>query len=102
MLLDKDALVFSECYNDEISYQLTNILAPNLATMADKLMKYGREIEVFEGKIGGWMYFKPVLIEEKTFYVVIFNKHIDRIDEINFALPELTQKIKNVLQTFFI
>lgn len=102
MLLDKDALVFSECYNDDISYQLTNILAPNLATMADKLMKYGREIEVFEGKIGGWMYFKPVLIDGKKFYLVIFNKHIDRIEEINFALPELTQKIKNILQTFFI
>jgi GTPase SAR1 family protein len=102
MLLDKDALVFSECYNDDISYQLTNILAPNLATMADKLMKHGREVEVFEGKIGGWIYFKPLLLDEKTFYIVIFNKHIDSIEEINFALPELTQKIKNVLQTFFI
>jgi hypothetical protein len=111
ILLDKDALCFSEISCDDASHQLSNIVAPSLATMADKLMKYGSEIEVFEGKIGeidkigGWIFFKPLLFEgsdEKRYYIVIFNKRIDRIEEINFALPDLTQKIKNVLETFFI
>ena len=104
ILLDKDALCFSEISCDETSYKLSNLLAPNLATMADKLMKYGREIVIFEGKIGGWIYFKPLLFEgsdETIYYIVIFNKSADHIEEINYALPELSQKIKNVLETFF-
>ena len=102
LLLDEDALIFSETSYDQESYQLLNIITPRLATMADKLMKYGKEIEVFEGKIGGWIYFKPISIKNKTFYIVLFNKRIERIEEINFALPELTEKIANTLQTFFI
>ncbi len=102
LLLDQDALIFSECYHDPESYQLVNIIAPRLATMADKLMKYGKEIEVFEGKIGGWIYFKPISIKNKTFYIILFNKVVETVEEINFALPNLTEKITNTLQAFFI
>jgi len=102
LLLDTDALVFSEMTHDPESYQISNILSPHLATMADKLLKYGKEIEVFEGKIGGWIYFKPLFIRQKTFYLVIFNKKSDSFEEINFALPQLTEKIANTLQTFFV
>lgn len=102
ILLDKDALCFSELSCDDTSYQLSNIVAPNIAAMTDKLMKYGREIEVFEGKIGGWIYFKPLQFDGKKYYIVIFNRNVDRIEEINYTLPELSQKIKNILETFFI
>ncbi len=102
LLLDEDALIFSECSHDPESYRLLNIITPRLATMADKLSKYGKDIEVFEGKIGGWVFFKPLFIQNKTFYIVIFNKNKENINEINFALPELTEKITNTLQTFFI
>jgi hypothetical protein len=102
LLLDEDALIFSEASNDPESYQLLNIITPRLATMADRLLKYGKEIEVFEGKIGGWVFFKPLTIKKKMFYIVIFNKKFESLDEINFALPDLTEKISNTLQTFFI
>ncbi|MHA1132031.1 MAG: ADP-ribosylation factor-like protein [Candidatus Helarchaeota archaeon] len=102
LLLDEDALIFSEVSNDQESYQLLNIITPRLATMADKLVKYGKEIDVFEGKIGGWVYFKPLNIKDKTFYIVVFNKNIHSFEEINFALPDFTDKITNTLQTFFI
>ena len=102
LLLDQDALIFSEAYHDEDNYQLSNLIAPQLATMADKLLKYGKDIQVFEGKIGGWIYFKPLNVGDKKFYIVIFNKHIDRIDEIDFALPELTEKMENTLKAFFV
>jgi hypothetical protein len=102
LLLDKDALIFGESYLNEEDYQLSNIIAPHLATMADKLMKYGKEIEVFEGKIRGWILFKSLDIRNQKFYIVIFNKNIETFDEINFALPELTEKIANILQAFFI
>jgi len=102
LLLDKDALIFSETYHDEENYNLTNLIAPHLATMADKLMKYGKDIEMFEGKIRGWIYFKPLILEGKRFYLVIFNKNIASMDEINYALPDLTQKIANTLQTFYL
>lgn len=102
LLLDKDALIFSESYHDADNYELSNLIAPHLATMADKLFKYGKEIEVFEGKIKGWIYFKPIDVAGRTFYIVIFNKHIESLEEINYALPDLTQKITNTLQTFFI
>lgn len=102
LLLDKDALIFSESYRDNESYQLSNLIAPHLATMADKLMKYGKDIEVFEGKIRGWIYFKPITLGEKIFYIVVFNEKSDYLEEINSALPKLTEKIANTLQTFFI
>ena len=102
LLLDKDALIFSECYQDERCYELSNLLAPHLATMADRLVKYGKEIEIFEGRIGGWIYFKPINVGNKTFYIVVFNQKIDSFEEINYALPDLTKKIANSLQTFFI
>ncbi len=102
LLLDEDALIFSEASNDPESYQLLNIITPRLATMADRLLKYGKEIEVFEGKIGGWVFFKPLTIKNKMFYIVIFNKKFESLDEINYALPDLTEKISNTLHTFFI
>ncbi|NVM31653.1 MAG: hypothetical protein HWN65_22640 [Candidatus Helarchaeota archaeon] len=102
LLLDEDALIFSESFRDKETYELSNIIAPRLATMADRLMKYGKEIEVFEGKIGGWIYFKPISIREKKFYVVVFNKQVESVEEINISLPEFTVKIANALQTFFI
>lgn len=102
LLLDEDALIFSETYRDKETYELSNIIAPRLATMADRLMKYGKEIEVFEGKIGGWIYFKPISIRKKKFYIVVFNKQVESVEEINLALPEFTIKIANALQTFFI
>ncbi len=102
LLLDRDALIFSESFRDEDNYQLSNLIAPHLATMADKLMKYGKDIQVFQGKIRGWIYFKPVDIGEKKFYIVIFNKFAESLDEIDFALPELAEKMANTLQAFFL
>ncbi len=102
LLLDEDALIFCERFQNPESYELLNIIAPRLATMADKLMKYGKEIELFEGKIKGWVYFKPLMVTNKIFYIVIYNKQVDSFEGINLALPELTQKISNTLHTFFI
>ncbi|MHA1132032.1 MAG: ADP-ribosylation factor-like protein [Candidatus Helarchaeota archaeon] len=102
LLLDDNALLFGHCSKNADSYNICQIISPHLATMADKIIKYGTTFEIFQVKVGGWVFFRDVQIEQKRFYLVIYNDQAESIQEIDNYLPQLAKQITNLIQSFFL
>jgi hypothetical protein len=101
LLLDDNALLFGQCSKSNDSYNICQIISPHLAIMADQIIKYGKIFEIFQIKVGGWAFFRDLNIEDKRFYIVIYNNHADSIKTIDKNLPQFTERISNIIQSFF-
>ncbi len=102
LLLDDNALLFGQYSTNEESCNICQIISPHLATMADKIIKYGTTFEIFQVKIGGWAFFRDIEIKNRRFYLVIYNNREDSIKIIDENLPQFSSQISNILETFFI
>jgi hypothetical protein len=103
-LLDENALILGQFFEDQESFDICQIAAPHLATMADKIIKYGTNFEVFQLKIGngGWVFFRDLEIQKKRFYLILYNKKIESFEQIDQALPQFAKSIANIIESFFI
>jgi len=104
LLLDENALLFGQYFTNQDAYDVCQIVSPHLAIMADRVNKYGTNFEVFQLKLreGGWVFFRDISIENKRFYLVLYNEQPDSIRTIEKDLPSFIQQVSNTIQTFFV
>ena len=104
LLLDENALLFGQYFKTQDSFDVCQIVSPHLAIMADRINKYGMNFEVFQMKLreGGWVFFRDISIENKRFYLVLYNDQSESIKTMEKDLPPFIQQVSNTLQTFFI
>ncbi|NVM55547.1 MAG: hypothetical protein HWN66_17705 [Candidatus Helarchaeota archaeon] len=105
LLLDENALLFGQYFQDKESYEICQIVSPHLATMADKVIKHGATFDLFQVKMGGgagWVFFRDISIEDKRFYLIAHNTKADNIRLIDENLPQFEQKVTNTIKSFFI
>ncbi|MFX1295022.1 MAG: ADP-ribosylation factor-like protein [Promethearchaeota archaeon] len=103
LLLDDNALLFGQYSLNQESLKICQIISPHLANMADKIIKYGTTFEIFQAKIkNGWIFFRDLQIENKRFYIIIYNTNVASIEEIDSKLPQFIQQISNTIKSFFI
>ncbi|MHA1263904.1 MAG: ADP-ribosylation factor-like protein [Candidatus Helarchaeota archaeon] len=103
-LLDENALILGQFYKTRESYEICQITAPHLATMADKIIKYGTTFEIFQVKIGngGWVFFRDLEIEKKRFYLILYNEKAESLQLIDQLLPSFVDNISVIIESFFI
>ncbi|MHA1649322.1 MAG: ADP-ribosylation factor-like protein [Candidatus Helarchaeota archaeon] len=102
MLLDDNALLFGQFSTNEESADICQIISPHLATMADRIIKYGTTFEVFQVKVGGWVVFRDLQIENRRFYLIIYNNQADILNLVDKDLPQFAQQVSNIIQSFFL
>ena len=104
LLLDDNALLFGQYFKGEedISYGICKLVSPHLATMADKIIKYGTSFDIFQIKVGGWVFFRDLEIKNKRFYLTVYNEQSDSVKIIDKHLPQFIDQVSNILETFFI
>ncbi len=103
LLLDDNALLFGQYYKDDESNDICQLVSPHLATMADKIIKYGTSFEIFRVKVeGSWVFFRDLKIENNRFYLTIHNNQEDSVKMINENLSQFIEQVTNTIQSFFI
>ena len=103
LLLDDNALLFGQYTNDSNSNDVCQIVAPHLATMADKIIKYGTSFEIFRVKVeGSWVFFRDLEIDNNRFYLTIHNNREDSVKIIDEKLSQFIERVSNTIQSFFI
>ncbi|HUY00482.1 MAG TPA: ADP-ribosylation factor-like protein [Candidatus Deferrimicrobium sp.] len=103
LLLDENALLFGQYFKNLECYDICKIISPHLATMADKIIKYGTNFEIFQVKVKerGWVFFRDLQIANKQYYLIIHNNQVSSIKLIDENIPQFIAKISNVIQSFF-
>lgn len=103
-LLEENALLLGQYSKDQESNEVSQMVAPHLATMADKIIKYGTNFEIFQVKLtgGGRIFFRDLQIRDKRFYLVIYNKQAESFHQIDANLPAFIENITNLIESFFI
>jgi GTPase SAR1 family protein len=103
LLLDENALLFGQHFKNLEYYDICKIISPHLATMADKIIKYGTTFEIFQVKIKekGWVFFRDLQIANKRYYLIIHNNQASSNKLINENIPQFIEKISNIIQSFF-
>ena len=103
LLLDESALLFGQYFKNQNCYDVCQIVSPHLAIMADRINKYGTNFEVFQLKLsdGGWIFFRDISIENKRFYLILYNDQPESAITIEKTLPAFVQQVSNIIQTFF-
>jgi GTPase SAR1 family protein len=104
LLLDESALLFGQYFKNQNCYDVCQIVSPHLAIMADRINKYGANFEVFQLKLsdGGWIFFRDISIENKRFYLILFNNQPDSARNMDKTLSAFIQQVSNIIQTFFL
>jgi len=103
LLLDESALLFGQYFKNQNCYDVCQIVSPHLAIMADRINKYGTNFEVFQLKLsdGGWIFFRDFSIENKRFYLILYNDQPESARTMDKTLPAFVQQVSNIIQTFF-
>ena len=103
LLLDESALLFGQYFKKQECYDVCQIVSPHLAIMADRINKYGTNFEVFQLKLsdGGWIFFRDFSIENKRFYLILYNDQPESARTMDKTLPAFVQQVSNIIQTFF-
>lgn len=103
LLLDHNALIFGQYSKNEDSFNICQLVSPHLATMADKIIKYGTSFDIFRVKVeGSWVFFRDLQIKDTRFYLSIFNNQADSVKIIDQNLTQFIQQVTNTIQSFFI
>ncbi|MDD1777098.1 MAG: ADP-ribosylation factor-like protein [Candidatus Helarchaeota archaeon] len=103
LLLDESALLFGQYFKNQSCYDVCQLVSPHLAIMADRINKHGANFEVFQLKLsdGGWVFFRDISIENKRFYLILYNNQPESATTMDKTLSTFVQQVTNIIQTFF-
>ncbi|TFF90787.1 MAG: hypothetical protein EU548_01260 [Promethearchaeota archaeon] len=101
LLLDGSALPIGEFYNNKLSSDIINILAPNFAPVYEKLSKMNIDIDKIWTEFGGkYSLFTRIEVNNQPYFVIIVTLK-ENVYDILSKLDDFSETLGNVLKTFF-
>ncbi len=107
-LLDQDALILHEFYDDKKQTKdIIEIIGSNISQMNEKLVKYNYGYpESIEIKLKGWSFLRTFELDTPTregknrFHLIIYSEDPSTFDAINEVLPNFEIAVSNTLKSF--
>jgi len=101
LLLDGSALPIGEYYNNKLSSDIINVLAPNFAPIYDRLSKLNINLDKIWAEFGGkYSLFTRIEVNKQSYYLIVVTLKENVYDILN-KLQDFSDTLGNVLKTFF-